>query len=64
MSAGSPVYNTPGPTITLVTCWPTNALWFTPDRYLVTANEVSQTSSNGGQQYIVASAAPTVPVPP
>jgi len=64
VSQGSPVYNTPGPTVTLVTCWPTNALWFTPDRYLVTANEVSQSSSSGGQQYLTASAAPTVPVPP
>lgn len=61
---GSPVYNTPGPTITLVTCWPTNALWFTPDRYLVTASEVSQSSTGGGQQYLTASAPPTVAVPP
>ena len=37
---GSPVYDTTSPTITLVTCWPTDALWFTPDRYLVTAREV------------------------
>jgi sortase A len=64
VSEGSPVYNTPGPTITLVTCWPTDALWFTPDRYLVTANEVSQSSTGGSQQYLTASAPPTVPVPP
>jgi len=37
---GSPVYNTPGPTLVLETCWPTDALWFTPDRFLVTATEV------------------------
>lgn len=61
---GSPVYNTPGPTITLVTCWPTDALWFTPDRYLVTATEVSQSSTGGSQQYLTASAPPTVAVPP
>jgi sortase A len=61
---GSPVYNTPGPTITLVTCWPTNALWFTPDRYLVTAGEVSQTSTVGGApSYPTASSPPQVPVP-
>jgi LPXTG-site transpeptidase (sortase) family protein len=37
---GSPVYDTATPTITLVTCWPTDALWFTPERYLVRASEV------------------------
>lgn len=40
VTEGSPVYNTPEPSMVLVTCWPTNALWFTPDRYLVTAIEV------------------------
>lgn len=64
VSEGSPVYNTPGPTVTLVTCWPTDALWFTPDRYLVTASEVSQASTGGTQQYLTASAPPTVAVPP
>ena len=44
VTAGSPVYNTPGPSVTLVTCWPTNALWFTPDRYVVTAVEVGKRS--------------------
>jgi sortase A len=48
---GSTVYNTPSPTISLVTCWPTNALWFTPTRYLVTADEVqarpNKTSGKG-----------------
>lgn len=37
---GSPVNNTATPTVTLVTCWPTNALWFTPNRYVVSAAEV------------------------
>jgi len=36
---GYPVYETRSPTLTLVTCWPINALWFTPDRYLVVAKE-------------------------
>ena len=40
---GATVYNTPTPTISLVTCWPTNALWFTPTRYLVTAAMVRST---------------------
>jgi LPXTG-site transpeptidase (sortase) family protein len=64
VDAGAPVYNTPTPTITLVTCWPTNALWFTPQRYLVTAREVRQTSrGGGGTQYAATSAPPTVAVP-
>ncbi len=61
---GSPVYNTPTPTLTMVTCWPTDALWFTPDRYLVTASEVSQSAvGGGGQAYVATSAPPSVPVP-
>jgi LPXTG-site transpeptidase (sortase) family protein len=44
VTAGSPVYNTPGSSIAMITCWPTNALWFTPDRYVVTAVEVSKRS--------------------
>jgi sortase A len=64
VSEGSPVYDTPGPTITLVTCWPTDALWFTPDRYLVTASQVSASSTGNTRQYMTASAPPTVPVPP
>ena len=64
VAEGSPVYNTPGPTMTLVTCWPTNALWYTPDRYLVTATEVSSASTNGTTlQYQAPTPAPTVPVP-
>jgi sortase A len=64
VAEGAPVYNTPGPTMTLVTCWPTDALWYTPDRYLVTATEVSSASSSGTTlQYETPSPAPTVPVP-
>lgn len=63
VSQGSPVYDTPGPTITLVTCWPTNALWFTPDRYLVTASEIGQSSTTGGHPYLATSPPPSVPVP-
>jgi len=62
---GSAVYNTPGPTLSLVTCWPTNALWFTPTRYLVTASEVSSLPNTaGGAGSVPPSAAPpTVPAP-
>ena len=64
VDAGAPVYDTPTPTITLVTCWPTNALWFTPQRYLVMAREVRQTArGGGGTQYAPTSKPPTVSVP-
>ncbi len=63
---GSPVYNTPGPTLSLVTCWPTDALWFTPTRYLVTASEVRTVPDTGGDPGTVppSAAPPTVPAPP
>ncbi|MHB1928635.1 MAG: class D sortase [Acidimicrobiales bacterium] len=35
--AGTPVPATSAPTLVLVTCWPTNALYFTDHRYVVTA---------------------------
>ena len=64
VSQGAPVYNTPNPSITLVTCWPTNALWFTPDRYLVTANEISSNATSASRAtFLTAVAPPTVPVP-
>jgi LPXTG-site transpeptidase (sortase) family protein len=40
VAQGSPVDDTASATLTLVTCWPTDALWFTPDRYVVSATEV------------------------
>ncbi len=38
--AGSPVSNTTEPSLVLDTCWPPNALFFTPDRLLIRASEV------------------------
>ena len=38
--AGAPVPSLSGSVLVLDTCWPTDALWFTPDRYLVEAREV------------------------
>ena len=53
--------------MSLVTCWPTDALWFTPTRYLVTATEVQSTPNRGAGSVtgsVPASAfAPTVPAP-
>ena len=36
---GAPVPSLPGAGLVLDTCWPTDALWYTPDRYLVEAVE-------------------------
>lgn len=64
VTAGSPVYNTTSPSVTLVTCWPTDALWFTPDRYLVTATEVGKVSTGSAHhEYLTVSSPPAVPVP-
>ena len=40
-AAGSPVSNTAAPSLVLDTCWPPNALFFTPKRLLVRATEVA-----------------------
>jgi LPXTG-site transpeptidase (sortase) family protein len=40
VAAGSPVYNSTTPTLVLDTCWPTNALFYTSQRLLVSAAEV------------------------
>ncbi len=63
VTEGSPVYNSATPTATLITCWPTNALWFTPDRYLVNAKLSGTAPTEAGHQYLTATAPPTVPVP-
>ena len=61
---GTPVYNTSTPTLTMVTCWPTNALWFTPQRYLVSAALTSSTlTRSAGQSYVASQGSPAVPVP-
>ncbi|MDA8070307.1 MAG: class D sortase [Actinomycetota bacterium] len=67
VTSGSPVYDTTTPSVTLVTCWPTDALWFTPDRYLVTAAEVTKAPTGSSQDtkktYLTVSSPPSVPVP-
>jgi len=54
VAAGAPIPQLPGDALVLDTCWPTNALWYTPNRYLVEAQEVSvqtsKTSSTGAAQ--------------
>ncbi len=54
--AGSPVSSTTGPSLVLDTCWPPNALFFTPDRLLVRATEVGAATKGAsldpGSQFI------------
>jgi sortase A len=68
VKAGTPVYNTAVPSLTLVTCWPTDALWFTPDRLLVTATEVQaiprKTVAHPAVETAGTEAPPVVAVPP
>jgi LPXTG-site transpeptidase (sortase) family protein len=48
VQAGSAVANTPNPSLVLDTCYPSNALFFTPDRLLVRATEVSAVARGEG----------------
>jgi sortase A len=54
--AGSPVSSSADPSLVLDTCWPPNALFFTPDRLLVRATEVGAatkgTHLDPGAQFI------------
>jgi sortase A len=56
VAAGSPVSNTTDPSLVLDTCWPPNALFFTPDRLLVRATEVGAATKgatlDAGTQFI------------
>lgn len=49
--------------LVLDTCWPTDALWFTPNRYLVTAVETgfSQRLGSGRGSHLAPLAAPSAP---
>ena len=68
--AGSAVANTTDPSLVLDTCWPPNALFFTPDRLLIRANEIGAvtkgTHLNRGATFIetVASTDYTTSAPP
>lgn len=70
VKAGSPLYNSAGPTLVLETCWPTDALWYTPDRLLVTATEVGVQRRSTAASHTLHDAAlagarpPAVPAPP
>jgi sortase A len=47
--AGAPIYPLSSPSLVLDTCWPVNALWFTPNRYLLRAVEVGVKSATNSQ---------------
>jgi sortase A len=47
VQAGSAIPQLPGDALVLDTCWPTNALWYTPNRYLVETVEHSVVTSKG-----------------
>lgn len=75
VQAGAPVYNSRTPTLILDTCWPTNALFYTTQRLLVTATAIpalragaTGTGSIPGNQPLQAPAVDavnyTVPAPP
>jgi LPXTG-site transpeptidase (sortase) family protein len=64
VNEGAPVYNTAGPSLTLITCWPTNALWFTPQRFVVSTAEVASKATTGAVlTYEVGPPPPAVPAP-
>jgi sortase A len=50
VAAGSQVPQLSGDALVLDTCWPTNALWYTPNRYLVEAVESSVVSSGNSSR--------------
>lgn len=47
VAADSAVSNTTDPSLVLDTCWPPNALFFTPDRLLIRATEVGAATTKG-----------------
>ncbi len=69
VNAGDPVYNSTTPTVILDTCWPTNALFYTTQRLLVSADEDSTappldahaTSTSGRRRSHLAMTRPTTP---
>jgi len=58
VEAGAPIPQQAGDALVLDTCWPTDALWYTPQRYLVEAVVRSVTTDKGATK-----AAAVAPVP-
>lgn len=65
VARGTPVYQTVSPRLILVTCYPLDALYYTPNRYLVTADLVSTVHVAAGlPKAVTPPVVPTVPAPP
>jgi sortase A len=60
VTAGSPVYNTAKPSLVLDTCYPLDALWITPQRFLVYA-DLTQVQSGGHTTQLPAATDGSVP---
>lgn len=50
--------------LALISCWPTNALWWTPDRLVVRAQDVSSAPNVGATLASVAPPTPVAALPP
>jgi sortase A len=66
VNAGDPVYNSATPTMILDTCWPTNALFYTSQRLLVSAAEdpsapplTSRSTSSTAQGHVTGANGPS-----
>ncbi len=66
VQAGAPVPEQPGRGLVLDTCWPTNALWYTPSRYLVEAVQRDSVTTAHARSTATTSwpTAYTTPAPP
>lgn len=64
LRAGTPVSITPQPTLVLVTCWPTNALYFTNQRYVLRARLTSSVGTGAAASPVpILATAPTAVLP-
>ncbi len=62
---GTPIVDTPAPTLVLVTCWPTNALYLTNSRYVLIAELTATTNTDSSTiERIAPTIVPTALVPP
>ncbi|WAH36764.1 class D sortase [Alicyclobacillus dauci] len=60
MHTGDPIYNTSNPSIVLESCYPLDALYLTPYRYLVYANMIQQVGSSNPRASVVSDAIPSI----
>ena len=64
VTQGSPIYSNPSESIlVLETCYPVDALYFTDQRYLVTASYLWTSRIGAAVPTVTAAASPTVPAP-